>query len=145
MKNFIVTFVVKLLAKDEPQAINHAAHDVANGSGCNVSTSVQLAENNAFVLGPIPRREKENNMPVKRAIDWGAVQRDRDAGMTVAKICEKYQVSDPTVYAHTHAPKGSNGRPKDKPAKATPGPPNGEPSLEAIIASLRNSLDKERK
>lgn len=49
---------------------------------------------------------EEKKMAVK-AIDWQAVQRDRDAGIPVSKLVEKYDVSNPTIYTRTH---GSNGK-----------------------------------
>ena len=51
---------------------------------------------------------KDNEMPPRKNIDWNAVQADRDAGMPVAKICEKYGVSNPTVYTKTKPP--ANGK-----------------------------------
>ncbi len=48
-------------------------------------------------------------MPKKNEIDWSAVQRERDAGVSVAKLCEMYGVSNPTIYTRTHGPKNGNG------------------------------------
>lgn len=54
-------------------------------------------------------------MPKKNKVDWNAVQRDRDAGVSVAELCEKYDVSNPTIYTRTHGPKNGKGH------KAAPG------------------------
>jgi hypothetical protein len=49
-------------------------------------------------------------MPARKAVDWGAVQRDRDAGAPVTELVEKYGVSNFTIYAHTKKDENMNGK-----------------------------------
>src|SRR5271168_2532187 len=42
----------------------------------------------------------------KMPMDYAAMQKDRDAGMSVTEICRKYDCSDATVYTKTKARKG---------------------------------------
>jgi len=55
--------------------------------------------------------------------DWDAVQADRDAGMKVAELKEKYGVSDASIYTKTKAP-GNGARPRAA-APPQPGAPAG--------------------
>jgi hypothetical protein len=89
-------------------------------------------------------------MPVKKNIDWTAVQNDRSDGMSVAEICKKYGVSNPTVYTRTKGPAGkaparlSKG-PRPFKARAAAAKPNGHQAdidLPAIIRSLEARRDK---
>jgi hypothetical protein len=54
-----------------------------------------------------PAKATEEKKMAVKAIDWEAVQRDRDAGIPVSQLEKKYGVSNPTIYTRTH---GSNGK-----------------------------------
>lgn len=45
-------------------------------------------------------------MPKQLDVDWGAVQRDRDAGISVPELVKKYGIGNATIYHHLK----SNGR-----------------------------------
>lgn len=47
-------------------------------------------------------RAKVGKRGVKADIDWDAVQRERNAGVSGLVLAEKYGVSDVTIYKNTH-------------------------------------------
>jgi hypothetical protein len=69
---------------------------------------------------PAPEDKKMNDGRGRKKtnIDWDAVQRDRDAGTSVAKLVTKYGVSNFTIYAYTKGSKKSGPKKKDAAAPA---------------------------
>lgn len=68
------------------------------------------------VVTPL-KNEREKPMPARKEVDWNATQKDRNAGMTTAALADKYDVSTPTVCAHTVPAAKPNGT---KPVAAKP-------------------------
>lgn len=54
------------------------------------------------------RRAKVGKRGVKADIDWDAVQRERNSGVSGLVLAEKYGVSDVTIYNNTHG--AANGK-----------------------------------
>src|SRR5271163_2635740 len=58
----------------------------------------------------------------KMPMDYAAMQKDRDGGMSVTEICKKYDCSNPSVYNNTKARKGVVPKvaPLPKPRRSIP-------------------------
>lgn len=62
-------------------------------------------------------------MPRTLEVNWDSVQQDRNAGVGIKALMEKYGAAAQTIYARTTTPKRDPiARPKVTAAKATPKP-----------------------
>jgi hypothetical protein len=92
--------------------------------------------------GPVKPLEKEQ--PVKTAIDWDAVQKERNAGEKVTALAEKWGCSAPTICAHTvpatNKPLRSKATKAPRAAGRQARAANG--NLDATIEDLKARRDK---
>jgi hypothetical protein len=49
----------------------------------------------------LPEKKMDTMPKPAEPIDWDAVQKERDSGVSVSAIAAKYKISEPTVYNHT--------------------------------------------
>jgi hypothetical protein len=81
-------------------------------------------EIHSFTPAPPAAQPEEKEEPMNsedgRAskMDAAGMQRDRDAGMRVTEIAEKYKCHPASVYNHTHAPAGSGKKIVHRPSLA---------------------------
>lgn len=62
------------------------------------------------VLEPAGETEKKEKRKMALEIDWDQVQKERNAGETVAALAEKYGCSAATIFGHTKGSKKRAGR-----------------------------------